>query len=189
MEAEIWKPILEAGSKYEISNKGRVISLFCRGHKRKKPIYLKPGNSGGYLTVALSMNCKPRSYSLHRLIALYFVPNPHNYPDVNHKDGNPLNNSVENLEWCTHQYNMMHTVEVLDKRNGQNHPQSKFTILQIANILHSRLVLKIPPKELAIQYNCSEVSIYNICAGRRYKKEYKLLTSPAKKESLRGRQP
>ncbi len=48
------------------------------------------------------------SFQVHRLIALAFIPNPDNLPEINHIDGNPLNNSLENLEWCTHQYNMQH---------------------------------------------------------------------------------
>lgn len=63
-------------------------------------------HSQGYLTVILYKNGKIKNYKIHRLVAEAFIPNPNNYPCVNHKDENPSNNCINNLEWCTHKYNM-----------------------------------------------------------------------------------
>lgn len=56
--------------------------------------------------VQLSKDGKSRNYLVHRLVAGAFIDNPNNLPEINHKDENPLNNVVFNLEWCTHKYNM-----------------------------------------------------------------------------------
>lgn len=72
-------------------------------------------NPRGYYIATLCINGKPRSFSLHRLIALQFVPNddPESKTQVNHIDGNKLNNKTENLEWVTPEENMRHSVNVL----------------------------------------------------------------------------
>lgn len=64
--------------------------------------------NSGYKTVVLTKDKKKNSFLLHRLIAQTFIPNPENKPCVKHKDGNKLNNCIENLEWVTHKENSMH---------------------------------------------------------------------------------
>lgn len=66
----------------------------------------------GYLTVRLSNNGKVVNYSVHRLLAEAFIPNPENKPCVNHKDGNKLNNSLDNLEWVTYAENTKHATRI-----------------------------------------------------------------------------
>lgn len=61
---------------------------------------------GGYMGVGLSSSGKQKLFPIHRLVAVAFVPNPNNYPCVNHKDENKKNNNADNLEWCTQQYNI-----------------------------------------------------------------------------------
>lgn len=104
---EIWKDIEGFEGFYQISNAGRVKSL-CQPkqyHKPKENI-LKPSISNtGYYQVTLYKNTKRKKFLVHRLVALAFIPNPNDYPHINHKDENKLNNSVENLEWCTALYN------------------------------------------------------------------------------------
>ena len=68
-------------------------------------------NGKGYLRVKLSKNNKPKRVMLHRIIAEAFIENPNNYKTVNHKDGNKLNNSIENLEWCTQSENCIHAIK------------------------------------------------------------------------------
>ena len=63
-------------------------------------------NNKGYLVVDLYATNKRKTFLVHRLVAEAFVPNPHNFPCVNHKDENKRNNNADNLEWCTHEYNM-----------------------------------------------------------------------------------
>lgn len=102
---QIWKDISGYEGKYQVSNTGKVRSLNYNGTKGKV-VRLKPGNiTGGYKIVGLYKNSKYKTYLVHRLVAEAFIPNPNNYPIINHKDENPSNNAVWNLEWCTHKYN------------------------------------------------------------------------------------
>lgn len=97
---EIWKKI-KGLDNYEISSYGRIKS---NGDKFHKPKILKPFKTkNGYLSIVLTSN-HIHKY-IHRLVAETFIPNPNNYDEVNHKDENKENNTVENLEWCTHNYN------------------------------------------------------------------------------------
>lgn len=78
--------------------------------KRKRPM-LGHVDKSGYRNVLFSESGKTKQYLVHRLIAITFIPNPNDLPMVNHKDGNKLNNSVENLEWCTRSENTKHSYE------------------------------------------------------------------------------
>jgi hypothetical protein len=104
---EIWKDIKGYEGIYQISNLGRVKSLprWVRNRSGKyitKEKILAPIKTRkGYLNVHL----QSKGYSVHRLVAKAFIPNPLNLPQVNHKDENKENNSVNNLEWCTNKYN------------------------------------------------------------------------------------
>ena len=101
---EEWRDIKGYEGKYKISNLGRVKSLKdSKGNYREK--ILKHRNNCGYLYVDLYKNSRGKTYQVHRLVAEAFIPNPNNLPCVNHKDENPSNNCVENLEWCTTKYN------------------------------------------------------------------------------------
>lgn len=102
---ESWKYIEGYEGLYKVSNKGRVKSL--NYNKTKKEKILKPDiNSNGYLLVKLCKDKTIKRFLVHRLVANAFLPNPNNLPCVNHKDENCENNNVENLEWCTHKYNI-----------------------------------------------------------------------------------
>lgn len=121
---EIWKPIKEYEGRYEASNLGRVRSLYFINGKTKFPRekILKFGhNKQGYPFVCVSTNGKiSKPLSIHRLVAKAFIPNPNNYPCVNHINGIKTDNRVENLEWCTQQYNIKQSF-----KNGQQKPTWK----------------------------------------------------------------
>lgn len=105
---EIWKDIAGYEGLYQVSNTGKVRS-FIRKSELQSPWHLiKPHITRGYAFIALYTNKVKRSknFLLHRLVAQAFIPNPNNYPEINHKDENKLNNAVDNLEWCTRSYNM-----------------------------------------------------------------------------------
>lgn len=96
---EIWKDIKGYEGLYQVSNQGRVRSLY------KGVRILKTRNNKGYLRVALYKENKYKHISIHRLVAEAFLPNPKNLPQVNHKSEIKTDNRVENLEWCDSKYN------------------------------------------------------------------------------------
>ncbi len=100
---EIWKPVKGFECLYEVSNKGNVRSLKWYGGNKVKQLKQAEGKHG-YCQVNLC-NGKGNMRYVHRLVAEAFIPNPNNLPCINHKDENPKNNCVENLEWCDQKYN------------------------------------------------------------------------------------
>lgn len=105
---EIWKDIIGYEGHYQVSNLGNVKSLERKdrlGNKRKEKLLKSCTNPKGYHHVVLSLNGSTHHKSVHRLVAIAFIPNPHNYPQVNHIDENKANNCITNLEWCTYKYN------------------------------------------------------------------------------------
>lgn len=104
-ENEIWLPIEGYGGLYQVSNYGRVKSLDYNRTKQEK-ILRQGKNKYGYLMVVLYKEGKGKTIKIHRLVAQAFIPNPNNYPCVNHKDECKTNNCVDNLEWCTQKYNI-----------------------------------------------------------------------------------
>lgn len=94
---EEWRDVPGYEGLYEVSNLGRV---------RRNGRILRPyKDTWGYLSVSLSKNGIRRIVSVHRLVAQSFIPNPNNYPQINHRDENKTNNAISNLEWCTCEYN------------------------------------------------------------------------------------
>ena len=130
---ETWKNIRLENFEhiYAISNLGVLKSLektrqFGRATKTYPEKIMKPKvDKDGYLRVKLSNKGKQKMISIHRLVALTFLPNPNNYPVVNHKNGIKTDNRVENLEWCTVQYNTKHAFDCLGRKGnngGTNKP-------------------------------------------------------------------
>ena len=101
---EVWKDIKNYEGLYEVSNFGNVRSLNYN-HTNKIKILKPHKNQKGYYLVSLCKNGEVKSHSVARLVAMAFISNPNNYPQVNHKDEDKTNNKVENLEWCNNQYN------------------------------------------------------------------------------------
>lgn len=127
-EIEVWKSLDFLGySNYEVSNFGRVKSLNYRRSGKEKILKLCKSKQG-YLNVGLWYNGKEKKFNIHRLVALAFVPNPKNLPCINHKDENKKNNHVDNLEFCTHEYNNCYgnRIERISKLNkGKVSPRRK----------------------------------------------------------------
>lgn len=122
---EIWKDIKEFEGCYQVSNLGRVRSLTRKvktfnGVRTSKGQILKPiTTKNGYLRICFKSHQQNYYYSIHRLVAEAFIPNPNNFPIVNHKDNNSLNNNANNLEWCTQSYNVKYSYT-----NGNAKPTS-----------------------------------------------------------------
>lgn len=119
---EKWK-IINNFSNYEISTKGRVRNL--------KTQYILKGrkSKSGYLQVSIKndIDGKFKNQYIHRLVAIHFIENPDNKREVNHIDGNKLNNILENLEWCTSSENQKHRQNILGKTKTSQRRIGKFS--------------------------------------------------------------
>lgn len=111
---EVWKDIKGYEGLYQVSNLGRIRNFDKYIHTKlinneivlkKRKIMKQSITWDGYLRVTLTKNKKHKSIKVHRLVAEAFIPNYNEYPQVNHKDENKLNNCVNNLEWCSNEYN------------------------------------------------------------------------------------
>lgn len=138
LSGEIWETI-DDYPEYEVSNLGRVksktrtIKHNYGGLSTRHAIIRVPYiNSVGYYVVGLTKNKRVRNVFVHRLIAKAFIPNPENKPQVNHKDGNKLNNALENLEWVTSFENIWHGINTgLTPRRGPHTEQEKRKMAQL----------------------------------------------------------
>lgn len=101
MIEEMWKEV-EDYPNYEVSNLGIV------RNKKTKKIKVFSDNGHGYLRGTFYKNNKAATLYLHRIIAIAYIENPLNLPQVNHKDGNKYNNEISNLEWCDNSFNQLH---------------------------------------------------------------------------------
>lgn len=108
---ESWKLIFSG--RYAVSNYGRVISFYFKDLYRFRVMTLR--DSAGYLRAHLHVDGKSKLISVHRLVAMAFIPNPGNLPEVNHKDGDKHNNHVGNLEWVSKSQNKRHSIDVLKR--------------------------------------------------------------------------
>lgn len=123
---ELWKDIEGFEGYYQISNKGNVRSVnrFDGVHDRQGSQIRQNLKHNGYLQVGLRKHGKRKWFGVHRLVAIHFIENPDNKPQVNHIDGNKLNNTVENLEWVTGRENQRHAIKMGLRDNmpkGENH--------------------------------------------------------------------
>ena len=130
---EVWRDIKGFEGLYQVSNLGRIKSLprFVRCkqgafRKTRERIMVVIPDKKGYCSVTL---CKPNiqeRWLVHRLVAQAFIPNPLGLKLINHKDENPLNCCVENLEWCTHKYNINYgTCPARIGKHSKEHPRPR----------------------------------------------------------------
>lgn len=110
LNSEIWVDLPNVP--YQITKSGKIRRNPATFKTGRRAEFIKPyKNNKGYLCVHFWVNGKMSGAQVHRLLAQTFIPNPNNLPEVNHIDGNPLNNSLNNLEWVTHQQNLKHAWE------------------------------------------------------------------------------
>lgn len=177
-EEEVWKDIDGFTIQYQISSLGRVRRVTELGF-----VFLKPNNCNRYTAIGLFKNGKQRQYKIHRLVALSFIPNPENKSQVNHINGDKLNNSISNLEWCTSKENIRHSwdnglrfftdkqkklsSEMCKKRLGINSPCSKRIVSECGNYDFAS------QREACIFFKVSESHMSNMLNGKKINK-YKL---------------
>lgn len=133
-----WLPIPNYEELYKIDTFGNIKSL-------RRNIILKPmKDKKGYYKIGLHKDGKTKFFSIHRLVALSFLPNPNDYNVINHIDGNPSNNYVENLEWCTQSHNIQHAYDTGLKtgksaiHKGINNPNVKLNEQDVLNIRNDK---------------------------------------------------
>lgn len=139
---------------YEITKEGKIISL-----KNNKRYEIKGYiDKYGYRRVLLHVNGTRLKFFVHRLVANKFITNPNNKPQVNHIDGNKLNNNVSNLEWCTPKENIQHAI-----KTGLRVRKGKVNINEVKEI--RKLFNNKSMKEIAEMYNVSVSCIKHIHAN------------------------
>lgn len=159
---EIWKRWLH---NYEVSSDGRIRNV-TNGRILKQRI-----RSNGYadITVTLGSRESRKTFKVHRIVAQVFLPNPDNLPQINHKDGNKLNNSISNLEWCDQSHNiqeafrtgLMHGHGIVGSKNSNAKlDDDKVIYIRSSNASN---------KELAKQFGVSPNSISQIRLGKTWK--------------------
>ena len=140
-------------------------------------------------TVPLSKDGKRIRHQVHRLVAQTYIPNPENKPQVNHKDGNPLNNNVDNLEWATQSENMRHARDsgmlnqyteksmanrsLQGRKNQHNTVKARrmFTMEEVAEIKKTYSEGVKSARAIAKELGCSNNTISNICNNKTYQIE------------------
>ena len=139
---EIWKPIMGYEKFYQVSNFGRIMSndrLLSNNILRHGRIMSPNFHPGGYLRIDLINEYgRRKQYSIHRIVALNFIPNPNNLLEVNHKNANKHDNCISNLEWISHINNIKHAINLgifcnrkHNPKFGENSPFSKLTDSQV----------------------------------------------------------
>lgn len=144
--AEIWKDIAGYEGLYQVSNLGKVKSLFRRNGGTLIPIEHiladKIEKKTGYNRIHLSVSGTAKDFCVHRLVAQAFIDNPHQLEQVNHKDFNRANNCVENLEWMSVRENADYSWRAGRKARGERQGKAKLTSAQV---LRMRLLKEITP--------------------------------------------
>jgi hypothetical protein len=131
---EEFRPIEGYEGLYEIGSFGTVVSLRRYGIPGRY-ILKKVKTKSGYVRVKLCRSGKCKSVEIHRLVAKAFIPNPNGFNQVNHKDGDKINNRMDNLEWCTGQQNSKHAYD-----NNLGGTKNR-TLLQLGNMNKYKMYL------------------------------------------------
>lgn len=171
---EIWKDIIGYEGMYQVSNVGNVRSLDRLIKHYKGGFSLLKGfdskktpDKDGYLRSCLTRNGIKKTLKNHRLVALAFIPNPENKPQVNHINGIKTDNRLENLEWATSKENVNHSYKIGLKTiiKGEKHNQSRITEKDVLEIRASNL----SNRQLELIYNIKAnyiASIKRRCAWK-----------------------
>ena len=175
---EIWKHIHELDDLYLVSNFGRIKGLkreYFSGPSNntkkiiEERIVHQKINNKGYAYCSLSVNGKIQQFFVHRMVALYFVPGRTEENNiVNHKDGNPLNNYADNLEWCNQKYNLNYGdrskkfIETMNTTKKWLHPPKR-----VRCYFHNKLLAEFPSVHSAAKfYGIDDAAIRNTCNAK-----------------------
>lgn len=164
---EEWKDIGGYEGLYQVSNLGRVKSIprstLCsdgRTISLKGKILAPNIHTDGYVYVKLCKNSSQKNYRVHRLVAMAFIDNPHDYPEVNHLDENRGNNEACNLEWCTSQHNSTYGNCRQRQKSSLRRKQMPFMCIETGETFGSIA-------EYREKYNTSNTHISDVLKGKR----------------------
>jgi hypothetical protein len=148
---------------YQVSTKGEVISFKVSNKGRA----MSPSiDKDGYLQIGLrDTGSKRRWYRVHRLVAETYIPNPSNLPMINHKDCDPSNNEVSNLEWCDRSHNNKYRFLMGYEHRGEKATTAKLTEEEVLAIYELAWEGDLTQKEIATLYKVSRGAISNIKYG------------------------
>ena len=179
---EEWKPIIDYENLYMISNLGRVKKLENQVTQKdlKGNIYTRTfpekilkerNNKTDYITVGLNTNSTSKTFRIHRLVAIHFIPNPENKPEVNHINGIKSDNRLENLEWCTSAENSKHALETeLTKiQYGSETTNSKLTEKEVLEIRKLKETTNMTSTEIGKLFGVNQPAISKIIHRKTWK--------------------
>lgn len=168
---EVWKDMAGYEGLYQVSNLGRVQSLprvnFCvnRAYIRKGKVLKETVDKDGYLHVSLSKESIQRRFSIHRLVAKHFIPNPQDLPQVNHKNEVVYDNRLENLEWCDCVYNIRYGTGIKRRAKLQTNKHGAKAVLQFS--LDGKFIREfLSTMEIVRIYGFRQSHINECCLGK-----------------------
>ena len=170
LDGEVWKDVIDYDGiyigVYQVSNFCRLKRIMHRKNPTSKLINAFVFEDG-YICVTLAKNGKTKFTGIHRLIASAFILNPENKPEVNHKDGNKHNNSIDNLEWNTSIENKKHAFDtgLNEARKGE---KSHFSKLTEKEVLEIRSIKGMTKRDIGILYNIGEAAVGKIINRKRW---------------------
>lgn len=174
---EIWKDIKGYEGRYQVSNTGKVKSLtreWVFGNtnsvqRKEETIVTQYVNKYKYCCVLLSTNSKKKSIKVHRLVAIAFIPNPENKPQVNHKDGDKQNNNDWNLEWNTAKENVKHAYDTGLKNGSAGVKNGRVKLTEKDVIEIRRLSSTMSGYAIAKKYGIYQTTVSKILTRKLWK--------------------
>ncbi len=173
-----WKPVKGYEGYYEVSNNGSVRSINRVIVRKDGEVRSYNGRTlkfslsfGGYKQVVLMKNGVSKTFKIHRLVAISFIPNKKNYLCVNHINGIVLDNNTNNLEWCTHQYNTKHSYIKLGRIpvHGEKSNMAKLSLKQVHEIRKKYIPRKNSYRKIAEEYGVCESTIGYLIRGKNWR--------------------